>query len=245
MKYLLLYFTAITIMLSLSNCNTTEKITEKVVYTDYDKSGASLEMEISLLKGKAFNHPTYVIWLEDMSGNYLKTLFITKSYASGVFGYEMIGDSMWSNKSGESIQPAALPYWTHKKGYIKDKQLVPAPESPYVDAFSGATPQNDFLLETSIPKTNKSYRVLLEVNQTWDWNEYWTNNKYPESDSYKHSAQPSIVYSVVVNKESEEFFLNPIGHGDPKGESGKLFTDLSTITSPNNIFSTIRIKLEQ
>lgn len=28
------------------------------------------------------------------------------------------------------------------------------------------------------------YQVFLEVNQTWDWNEYWTNNKYPDDFDY-------------------------------------------------------------
>jgi len=47
-----------------------------------------------------------------------------------------------------------------------------------------------------------SFRVLLEVNQPWDWNAYWNNDKYLDEPDYKTSAQPSVVYAVTINLES-------------------------------------------
>ena len=204
----------------------------------------SKDLAIKLTPGESFNHPTFSIWLEDMNGKYIKTLFITKSYASGIFGYKMLGDSVWVNESGKSIQPAALPYWTHKKGLINNKNLIPTPKSPFVDAYSGATPKGAFKLSSKSINMAK-YRIMLEVNQTWDWNHYWTNNKYPNNNAYKHSAQPSVIYSATINPEQSEFYLNPIGHGSPTGEDGKLYTNLSTLTSALDIFSSIKLTLNK
>lgn len=197
-------------------------------------------LTIIFTKGEAFNHPTLVIWAEDLNGNYLKTLYITKSYASGIFNYKMIADSIWDNQSGPSVQPAALPYWSHKKSRKRNAPIVPSPEHPFVDAYTSATPKRDFNFQTKNLDLEQ-YRLLVEVNQPWDWNTYWTNNKYPESRAYRHSAQPSIVYAETINNMDNEFFLKPIGHGDPTGRTGELYLDLSTLSTANGIFFSIEV----
>lgn len=229
----------------LNMCKSTEKISETIIYINKDAEEGKGQLSVNLIKGEFYNHPTFVIWEEDMDGNYLKTIFITKSYASGIYGHEMIGDSVWRNTSGTSIQPAALPYWTFKKGKINDKDFVPTPDNPFVDAYSGATPSQNFKFETGSNTGKDSYRVLLEINQTADWNNYWTNNKYPDNTAYKHSAQPSIIYAVTINTEDTIFYMNPIGHGDPKGETGKLFTNLSTLTSVKEILESVKVEITQ
>lgn len=192
-------------------------------------------------RGNSHNYPSFVIWTEDMMGDYISTIYITKSYATGIYNYEMKGDTAWMNEKGPSYQPAALPYWTHKKGLIKGEIMVPDKDNPFVDAYSGATPSGSFKIEVD-SDLKKPYRLLLEVNQLGDWNEYWTNNKYPDSEAYKHSGQPSVIYGVTINDSDSLFFMNPIGHGDPEGSTGNLFTDLSNITTPKSIFSKISIK---
>lgn len=206
----------------------------------------SKENRFSLLlsPGKSFNHPSFVIWVEDMNQNYIKTIYITKSYASGIFERKMIGDSSWQNTSGESIQPAALPYWTHKKSLINNKSLVPTADNPFVDAYTGATPKGEFVLKDKSIDLSQ-YRILIEVNQPWDWNEFWTNNKYPESKAYKNSAQPSVIYSASINPVDEVFYLNPIGHGSPTGKDAKLYTDLSNLTTALEIFSLLKLRIKR
>ena len=244
MKYFTTFLIAIISVLGFNSCKTSKKTSDSVlVIKDSNLSGSANQLTISLNKGESFNHPTFVIWLEDMDGNYQKTLFITESYASGIFGHEMLGDSVWINKAGPSYQPAALPYWTHKKGLIDNKYLIPTPDHPYVDAYAGATPDDNFQFKTEDGNKSK-YRLLLEVNQTWDWNQYWTNNKYPDNPAYKHSAQPSVIYAVSFNQEDSVFYLNPIGHGDPRGESGKLFTNLTTITTAKEIFKSVKAEIK-
>ena len=202
--------------------------------------------ELKATTGKGHNHPTFAIWVEDMDENYLKTLFITRSYATGVYGHAALTDSTWSNMPGESYRPASLPYWTFKKGIIKDAILVPQKAFPFVDGHSGATPKADFLLNTQLPEFKK-VRVLLEVNQTWDWNRFWSNNLYPGNRDYINSAQPSVVYAVTVDLENpmNRYVMNPIGHGHYSGEDGKLYTDLSGFTTALEIFKQIEITVKK
>ena len=202
-----------------------------------DKGG---NQSISVSKGKAFDHPTIAIWAEDSQGNYLETIYVTNSYASGIYSFEMVGDTSWLSNPGPSYQPAALPYWTHKKGLIKGKTLIPTVENPFVDAYSGPTPVGNFTIKSE-DSFGKPFRILLEVNQFGDWNKYWINNKYPNSKAYGHSAQPSVIYSVTITQHDTVFYLNPIGHGDPEGTSGKLFTDLSTLTTALEILEQIKV----
>lgn len=240
MKTIQLFLAIVTITILFSACKTTENTGETIVFKDNSFNAGEAALQISFIAGKYFNHPTFVIWKEDMNGNIKKTLFVTKAYASGIFGHQMQGDTMWLNKSGKSNQPAALPYWTYKKGLINGK-LIPSPENEYTDATTGATPNKNFVYTTNSEKG--LYRILLEVNQTWDWNKYWTNNKYPENNAYKHSAQPSIIYAVTINESDSVFYMNPIGHGNEKGENGNLNTDLSTLTTAKEIFESIKIQV--
>lgn len=243
MKNKIIYLALFLIIFAFLSCKTTEKTSDLKIYRDSLVLESSDNIQINVEKGKSFNHPTFVIWKEDMDGNFLETIFITKSYASGIFGHQLIGDTMWMPNEGASYQPAALPFWTNKKGLIDGEYLVPTPQHPYVDAISGATPINNFQIISS-DKNQGKYRILLEVNQTWDWNNYWTNNKYPENNAYKHSAQPSIIYAVTINENDSIYFMNPIGHGDPKGETGNLFTDISTLSTAKDIFKTIKISIK-
>jgi hypothetical protein len=214
------------------------EIKQSILLSD-EESG--LQFRINFIKGDGYNYPTFALWLEDMQGNYLKTLYITQSYASGVFGNQKVGDSIWKPLPGPSYQPAALPYWTHKKGLIKDQTLVPNPEDPFVDAYTGATPENNFEIIINEDK-NENFKLIFEVNQAWDFNRYWTNNKFPESEAYKNSAQPSLVYEAALDPKSGKLHMQAIGHGDPKGESGQLFSDITTLSTAKEIFESIKIK---
>jgi len=216
---------------------------EVVTIVDPAHNTAGNAMTINLKPGKYFNHPTYVIWAEDMSGNYIRTIYITEYYATGIFGYQMQGDSLWLKSKGPSYQPAALPYWTHKKPGIKNGNRVPTPQDPFVDGYTGATQKTNFNFQTAVTD-QIPFRVLMEVNQPWDWNASWSNNLHPDSPAYKRSAQPSVVYSVTIDEKDGTFDLNPIGHGDPKGESGKLFTRLKTMTTALEIFETMEIMVK-
>lgn len=207
--------------------------------------GTGQKLEITFLKGKAHNHPTFAIWLEDADGAYIQTLFVTRAIGQGVFTYGDKKSGQW--KPGEVRRPAALPYWGHKRGIpASDGLYIPTPENPVPDAYSGATPTGSFQLSSRLDKPlNGKVRVMVEINQTWDWNEFWTNNKFPDDLNYKTSCQPSLVYSselIDLQTDTGDFVLNPIGHGHYSGLDGSLNPDLSTLTTAKQIASLITLR---
>ncbi|MFO7615730.1 MAG: hypothetical protein R6V75_00590 [Bacteroidales bacterium] len=210
-----------------------------------DGAGGERSLEINFGKGRQHNHPTFAIWIENSDGTYLQTLFVTRSVGTGVYGHGSVGQEKWDNKPGPQQRPATLPYWLHKRSEALGVPLLPSPENPVTDATTGATPVGGFRMESGLPAglTGK-FRILLEINQPWDWNEFWTNVLYDDAD-YRTSCQPSLVYAGLLdpNKPGETVFLNPIGHGHYAGKDGKLYTDLRSLTTAREIADFITVKL--
>ncbi|MBN2669455.1 MAG: hypothetical protein JXR60_09510 [Bacteroidales bacterium] len=156
----------------------------------------------------------------------------------------MLNDTTWSKEHGESQQPAALPYWVYKKGKSTNNFNIPSPSHPFTDAITSATPSRSAIIKSAIENIELPFRILLEINQTWDWNQYWNNNKMPGNMAYRHSAQPSVIYACTINNVNTSYYLNPIGHGSPDGSEHKLFTDLSTLTTATEIFKRIKVEIK-
>lgn len=208
-----------------------------------------LNIEISFKKGKEFNHPTFAIWLETLDGLYIQSLFVTRSFATGYYGHGDAGEGKWKSGPGESIRPAALPYWAHKHNVIsRDSLFVPTPENPLPDAISGATPGEDFVLISNVTeKLPERFLVLFELNQAFDYNDYWTNTLLNQNKDYLVSGQPSLVYSVEVNLNlrTNDYYLNPTGHGSATGADGLLYTNLGTLTTAKQIAGMIKVKINE
>ncbi len=215
------------------------------LYINYDQE--QIKIELNFISGKSHNHPTFAIWLEDDKGSYIETIFVTEYISSGVFGYADTGDWSWKNEKGETLRPAALPYWSHKRSVIsRDSLYIPTPENPVPDAISSATPKGNFILKTSATEDLPDrFIILLEINQTWDWNEYWTNNKYPGDKDYKTSSQPSIIYAgeITFSDAKNSVILKPMGHGHYSGKDGELYTELGTITTALEIAAEITVTI--
>jgi hypothetical protein len=197
-----------------------------------------LNLEIKFLKGKSFNHPTFSFWVEDLEGNYIETLMVTEYIAKGTYGHGSLGQGKWDSKPGPAERPSTLPYWLHKHMDESGGKLLPSSQNPVPDAITSATPSGDFVLETTIKnKLPEKFRLMMEINQTWDWNEYWNNSLYPDDYDYKASCQPALVYSVMIDKDQpqKEYYLNPIGHSHYSGRDGELYTDISSLTTAKNI----------
>jgi hypothetical protein len=213
------------------------------ILTNIEGSGPRLFIEFT--RGAAHNHPLMAIWVEDTSGRYIQTLYVARSIATGIFQHGDSSQGQWTR--GEIRRPAALPYWAHKRGIkAEDGLYLPSPSNPVPDAYSGATPKIDFMLDTRLNETGSSkFYVLLEINQPWDWNDYWTNAKFPGDYEYKSSAQPAVVYRVLVNTEStlKEFPMEVIGHSHYSGSDGSLYEDISTLTTALNIAEKIVVKI--
>ncbi len=211
-----------------------------------NKDADGVEITIKFKKGEEHNHPLMAIWVEDNDSNYIETLYVAKSIANSIFGYGDKIEGVW--KPGMIRRPAALPYWSHKRGIkAEDSLYLPTPENPVPDAITGPTPVSNFVLYARTKKKlPKTFRILFEINQSWDWNEYWTNNKYPDDDQYKTSSQPSIIYEAIVElgNQKEKYSMKAIGHGHYAGRDGKLYTDLSTITTAKEIAEEIVVEVK-
>lgn len=200
-------------------------------------------VSISFQKGRFHNHPLMAIWVEDTSGRFIQNIYVAESIAKGVFRHADNSRGQWM--PGEIRRPAALPYWGHKWGIRADDGLyLPTPKNPLPDAVSGPTPQGDFIIWSRLADTTlQVFRVMLEINQSWDWNEYWTNNKFPDDKDYKTSSQPALVYSATMDltKGIREAEMQVIGRSHYSGKDGNLYTDLATLTTALQIAKSIKV----
>ena len=206
--------------------------------------GPSIYLEFS--RGSAHNHPSFVLWAEDMEGKFLQTLFITKAVGTSIYDHGDPSSGHW--EPGEIRRPASLPYWAHQRGVQEaDGLYIPTLDNPVPDAYTGATPAGDFSLVSSFDEPPpRKFRILFEINQTWDWNEHWTNNKYPEDAEYKPSCQPAVVYmaEVDLDNRASSYTLEAAGHSHYAGRTGELFPDLSTLTTALEIVGNLTLKLD-
>jgi hypothetical protein len=82
---------------------TKEEKADKYIFAT-NQQGVVPKIEIHFNKGPAFYYPLMAIWIEDMNGNYLQTLYVAESIAIGVFNYGEIKNSRWVNgERGEFI----------------------------------------------------------------------------------------------------------------------------------------------
>jgi hypothetical protein len=212
----------------------------------YNLNGTGTALEISFRAGKAHNHPLMAIWAEDMEGNYLQTIYVAKSIGKGIFEHGDASTGKWM--PGEIRRPAALPVWAHKRGIRADDGLfIPSVKNPVPDAYTGATPSGSFTMSVRMDNVqDKPFVLYFEINQTWDWNEYWTNNKYPDDSEYKTSCQPALVYKAEVDpgRKEEVVRFEVIGHSHYSGSDGKIYDTLNTLTTALNITEEITVKVK-
>jgi hypothetical protein len=231
-----------------ASCATQRNNEEQQISIQTSPENKQQEIEMIFIAGDEFNHPSFAIWTEDLYGNYIETLYVTEYVAKGEFARGEIEPGKWKNEPGELRRPASLPYWSHKRNIkAPDCLYIPSPETAVPDALSSATPKGNFTLNAFITKAiTERFQVLLEINQPWDSNEFWTNSRFKDDNNYQGSLQPALIYAVTVypNQTGKEYFLNPIGHSHPSGENGELFTDLTTLTTAKDIAHKISVRLK-
>jgi len=235
------------LILFLMGCAPHRAMDNEKVFIRTLPENASLQLEIEFIRGKTFNHPSFAIWTEDLEGNYIETLYVTAYVAKGRFAYGELAPGKWKNEPGDVRRPATLPYWAHKRNIkAPDGLYIPSAQTAVPDALSSATPLGSFNLETATRHSAAGkFRVLLEINQAWDSNEFWTNSKFPDDINYLGSFQPALVYAVTVDPDTKniDYHLNPIGHSHYAGTDGELYTDLTTFTTAFDIAQKIIVRI--
>jgi len=216
----------------------TREINYEIFNTNEKLNGRKISLEVT--KGKKDYYSVMEIWIEDTSGNYIETLYATKNIASGIFWQEING-----KPARVSVRrPEAIPYWSHKRNVIEtDGEYIPTPETALIDAITGATPKSHFILESKLSDSKvDKFKVLFEVNRSYDWNEFYNENAFPDDEIYSGSGsvgQPSLIYSTpiisLIDTTRKSYLMEVIGHGHHSGANGELYTNLSNITSALSI----------
>ncbi len=232
----------------LQSCLVTKQEKEKTVVVVTNAEGKGQQFELEFLGGKTHNYPLMAVWLEDLNGNYIQTLYVARSVAKGEFDHADNTIGKW--KSGPLQRPATLPYWAHKYNTnTRVPEVFPSPANPVPDAYSGATPTGNFTLRSkSDSKISTPFRVWFEINQFFDFNDFWTNNRFPEDKDYKTSGQPAIIYAsdpIYPVELPVTMTLRPVGHSHYSGKDGGLYTSLETLSSAKEITRKITVTVNR
>lgn len=233
----------LTIVALLSTYGYSQRKKDTYTVANYGEGKAGTTLTFHFEKGKRHNHPLMAIWLADEQGNYIQTLYVAESIGKGNFRRADRSTGKW--QAGEIQRPATLPFWGHQRG-IKNEfgNFLPTPREPVVDAHTGATPPGSFDYQlTTENKLNGIFHIYMEINQSWDWNEFWYNDKFPGDKEYMTSSQPAVVYRATIDTRSSirQVELKPIGRSHYSGKDGKLYTDLHTLTTALEIVKNCRI----
>lgn len=230
-----------------------QPVTSETVLVDLTGSANLPRLKLFLKAGNAYESepqpafwgftytsvPQVVVWMETLEGQYLDTLYVTGKIATSGFG---------ETDAGPTRRPEALPYWSHSRAVQEaDGYFAPALKNTDLDGVSGATPKSDSLISLTAPRMGQ-YRLLVEVNRSYDYNDYYSKDRFPDDPIYSgdgSSGQPSLVYAVIIDSDAPgKYLLSLVGHGHHSGADGKLYTDLERITTAKDILSFIVADVE-
>ncbi|MBD0404327.1 DUF4405 domain-containing protein [Flammeovirga sp. EKP202] len=219
---------------------------------DLDKTIGDHQISVEFKKGKSFRHPLIAIWLEDTGGHYIETLYISQSISSSTF---QIGKKVGDGYAPATVRrPEALPYWSHKRGIkASDGLYIPLDSAPDLDGVTGATPLNNFIISSKTNlKQHAPFKIMVEFNQSFDWNEYYSKDRFPDDKIYSGSGavgQPSMIFTSEIQPTdlvSKTYkIMELIGHGHHSGKNGELYTDMSNITTAKEIADRIILNIDK
>jgi len=188
----------------------------------------------------ANNVTQFAVWLENDTGAYRGTVFLT-NFIGRRGGGNRTGDPNIDSSNGNRLN--AMPVWACKRGVVDTTYGIenfypPASTRPSypedLDAVSKATPgpsvQKKTWRLTGLPCG--TYRCRIEANQSFDFNAYHNYSFY--------RGQPSVVWSTTVragDSPDSSTVLDYEGYGSPDGSDGNLRPPDSTITTASRLLS--------
>lgn len=222
---------------------------QKVDYISLEQSIGQYQVSLEGKLGNAFKYPMFAAWLEDADGNYLHTIYVSESIGTSTFDYK-------KGKKGRHIirRPSGLPVWAHKRNIAAtDGLMIPLGKEPDLDGYTGATPLEDFVIESQLkPNKDSIVHIYFEVNQSYDWNEYYSKDRFPQDSIYTisgQSGQPSVVYKATIDlrelSNENSKIMSPVGHSHHSGADGSLYPDLSKVTTAFDIVSRIIVTVDK
>jgi hypothetical protein len=132
----------------------------------------------------------------------------------------------------------------------EDGLYLPTKDKPMVDGISGATPLGSFDVKLISADPLKQFVVKVEVNHSTDFNDSYPKDANEGNENYsggkEGSGQPAVIYKAVVDLSKGEttFEAKLIGHSSPDGSDGKIYTDMSGLTTALKIVQRITINIQ-
>jgi len=111
----------------------------------------------------------------------------------------------------------------------------------------GYFPQDPIVLRTKTNDPEERFiKLFMEINQSYDWNDYYTLDILPQEHNYKDNNQPAIVYTVLIDlkKKNQTYKMRPIGHSHISGKDGLVYRDMENITTALSIVREVKIKVK-
>ncbi|SFK25608.1 hypothetical protein SAMN05216357_10126 [Porphyromonadaceae bacterium KH3CP3RA] len=186
------------------------------------------------------NPPQVAMWIEDLNGKYISTIYVTHKIAT---------ESWLANKGNRRKE--ALPVWCHARGIVyPDGLYLPTKDEPVIDAVTGATPHGSFNIKITPVVNLRQFVVKMEVNHSTDWNNHYPKDAKDEDINYsggkEGSGQPAVVYAATIDLDlpEKEYTASLIGHSSPDGSNGDINTDISTLTTATKIVKQITINIQ-
>lgn len=161
--------------------------------------------------------PQIAVWLESEEGRFIQTLYVTRAVSRQEF-----------RAAPDEGRPEALPIWSHRKEQA-------------IDAVTAATTTEDRIRYGTSPAEELPpgpYRVMLETNRSYDWNEAYTE------ETSGVNGQPSLLYTaeLTVGKGTAAVEFRPIGTGAPGGRHGAVRHSLQGIDTALQLFSRMTVR---
>ncbi|MFA5210603.1 MAG: hypothetical protein WC403_09880 [Proteiniphilum sp.] len=184
------------------------------------------------------NPPQFAIWVEDTSGNYLSTVFVT---------YKIATEGWQANKGNRRKE--SLPHWCHQRGIVyEDGLLLPTKEHPLTDGITGATPKEDKTIKITPINLEKPFVIKAEFNHSVDFNDNYPKNAQEGDGNYsgggEGSGQPGVIYATTVYPDTKNAILELIGHSSPDGSTGDIYPDMQKLTSAKSIVKSIILTIK-
>jgi len=162
--------------------------------------------------------PQMAVWIEDDHSRYIATITATNKSVK----------NKWKGAPKEG-RPEALPVWNHKRGKHASTEI---------DIVSSASLKGPIEKEIAdeLLIDGNIYNVYLEVNHSFDYNQYWTKSNSGVN------GQPSLVYHAqFIAGHSDNISLVPIGYGSVDGSNGVISTGLENFTTALSIVKNVKL----
>ncbi len=130
------------------------------------------------------------------------------------------------------------------------ENTVPALEGAIEDAYTGTTMLDNFLYtSTASSLLQGKYRLRFELNQSFDFNEYYSSDRFPDDDVYSgngYSAQPSVIYEAIINFSAQQrvYVMSLIGHGHHSGRDGRIRPNVDKLSTALKMVDRIIVEVD-